>query len=190
MPQDSSSEDEDTEDGIESHSLASVTSEGRTENQLEVLEDIRFLLEEDQECAVDTVKVSNCNSYFMCNRDNPLPKPISFIHPYNQAYKNNLQNGESVEKEKGKEELIGGDLVEMVVGTEKKRQRLEQQTRGEDLVEMVESMGLNLVPTENLKNKELSISARKNGRERELQNLKFSVNFKDSEFKRATFNSK
>ena len=58
-------------------------------------------------------------------------------------------------------------------------------------MEMVESMGFNLVPSEKLKIQEDSyISARKKGRVRELQNLKFNVNFKDLKFRMGTFNSK
>ena len=82
LAQDSSSEDEDTEDGKESNSQASESCVGQTENQMEVLEDIRALLDEDQELAAYTVKVSNCDSYFMCNRDNPLLKPPFNYPPY------------------------------------------------------------------------------------------------------------
>ena len=75
-------------------------------------------------------------------------------------------------------------------GSAREQQLVEHVTREEDLVEMVESMGLSLVPTDLMKNTELSFSARKNGRVRELQNLEFNVNFKNSEFKMGTFNSK
>ena len=52
-------------------------------------------------------------------------------------------------------------------------------------MEMVESMDFSLVPSEKLKTQEdTSISAKKKGRVKELQNLKFNVNFKDSEFRR------
>ena len=162
---------------------------------MEVLEDIRALLDEDQESTVDTVKVSNRDSYFMCNRDNPLLKPLSIINPTAQAYKDNLQNRESGEKEIGEEEIREGEVVEVGEGSEWERseqdqQLVEQDTKEEDLVEMVESMGLSLVPRETMKNTEASFSVRKNGRVRELQNLEFNVNFKNSEFRRGTYNSK
>ena len=118
MPNNSSSEDEDTEDGKESDSQTSETCEGQTDNQMEVSEDIRALLDEDQELVVDTVQVSSCNSYFMCNRDNPMLKSLFATDPTTQAYKNNLETGESVEKEKGEEEMTGRELVEVGMSSE------------------------------------------------------------------------
>ena len=60
-----------------------------------------------------------------------------------------------------------------------------------DLEKMAESLGFNLVPNEKLKFEEdKSLSSRKKGGKRELQNLRFDVKFKDLELKRGTFNSK
>ena len=95
-----------------------------------------------------------------------------------------------MDKEIDEEEIIGADLVEVGEGSEGEQQVEEHDNRWEDLVDMVESMGLSLVPTEKLNNQDLSISARKKGRVRELQNLKFNVKFKDSDFRRGIFNSK
>ena len=56
---------------------------------------------------------------------------------------------------------------------------------------MVESMDFSLVTSEKLKLKEdKSISARNKRGKREIRNLRFDVNFKNSEVRRGTFNSK
>ena len=58
-------------------------------------------------------------------------------------------------------------------------------------MEMVQNMGFCLVPYEKVKfQEEKRITVEKKGEKRELRNLRFDVNFKESEFKRGTFNSK
>ena len=71
------------------------------------------------------------------------------------------------------------------------QQAPEHETDWEDIVKMVKSMGLTLVPKEKItKEEEESKSVRKNRGKRELRNLSFDVHFKDSKFRRGTFNSK
>ena len=71
------------------------------------------------------------------------------------------------------------------------QQLIEKKTKWDDIEKMVESMGFSLVPSEKLKfEQDKCILARKKGGKRELQNLRFDVNFQDSGFRRGIFNSK
>ena len=67
----------------------------------------------------------------------------------------------------------------------------ELETDWEDIVKLVDNMGLTLVPNENFSTEEgKNIAVRKIKGKRELRNLSFNVHFKDSKFRRVTFNSK
>ena len=185
----SSSAATDDEEGEEADSQFSEDYEFQTDNQLEALEDIRKLFNEDQERTVNSVQVSNFNSNFLSNRDCSIPQPLTVIHPI--THKNHCENEKRGEVAKVVEELIGEDLIEVEVIEEKGKQLTEQGTRWEDIVEMAQNMGFCLVPCEKLKlQKEKTTSVRKHGEKRELRNLRFDINFKGSEFKRGTFNSK
>ena len=67
----------------------------------------------------------------------------------------------------------------------------EHETDWEDILKMVETMGLTLVPNENLTTEERKNKLVRNNKGKgELRNLSFDVHFKDSKFRRGTFNSK
>ena len=70
---------------------------------------------------------------------------------------------------------------------ERGQQAVENDMEWVDIENIAENLGFRLVP----KCKEVnSLSTRKKGGKRELQNLKFEVKFKDSELTRGTYNSK
>ena len=181
----------DDEEEEEAGSQSSDDNEVHTDNQFEVLEDIRSLFNENQELAANSVQVSNLNSNFFSIRDCSMPKPLSVIHPITHDFKNHPENRERGEGTNVVEEVVGGELVEVEVREEGGEMLTEQETRWEDIVEMAQNMGFCLVPFEKSEFQEgKSLSVRRKGEKKELRNLRFGVNFKESEFRRGTFNSK
>ena len=102
-----------------------------------------------------------------------------------------LQTGGSVERKKDMKEVTRGALVEVGVNAEWGKEITGHDTEWEEIVKTVESMGFSLVPKENVTtNDGKGIPVREKRGKRELRNLRFDVNFKDSAFRRGTFNSK
>ena len=187
MPVSISSEEESSDEGEETNYLTSEACESRQDDQMAKLEDVKAFFTEDQELPVNTVEVSNCNSNFLCNRDISNLQPITVIYPLNH----DLQTGESVERKKERKEGTRGALMEEGVNAERGRQIPGFDTEWEEIVKIVESMGFSMVLNENITTNEGNgIPIKKKRGKRELRNLRFDVNFKDSEFKRGTFNSK
>ena len=176
-----------SDDGVETDSQQTGDLESQKDNQMAVLEDIRDLFSEDQEPPVNSVQVFIPNSDFTCERDISIPQPIIVIHPSNL----DLKTGESGKWKMRVKEGETGVLVEEGLYADKVHQIKGHDTDWEDIVTLVESMGFSLVPSENLTFDDgKSISGKIKRGKRELQNLRFDVNFKNTEFKRATFNSK
>lgn len=161
------------------------------DNKLAALEDIRSLFNENQEKTVNSVQVSNFNSNFFSNQDYSFPQPITVIHPTTLEIINTGETGKGEEEAKVVEELRREVLVVENVREEGGIRSTENEVSWEAIVEMVQNMGFCLVPSEQANLQEdRSISGRKKQEKRELRNLRFGVNFKESEYRRGTFNSK
>ena len=89
------------------------------------------------------------------------------------------------------EEIKGRELVKMGDCGKKEHQTIEYRKEWEEIVELAQNMGFSLVPCDELRLQEgRSTSVKRKGGKREIKNLRFDVNYKDSAFRRETFNSK
>ena len=80
--------------------------------------------------------------------------------------------------------IIEGRAIEDVVFQERGQQLVENDIGWVYIEKIAKSLGFSLIPNEKLKCEEVkSLSVRKKGGKKELQNLRFDVKFKDSELR-------